>query len=79
MVKRVSYRGKYRGYYAERKELYKLIRNNKNKKNISNDNLTLFYTTTWEGRRCFQVFIDEIGKLSEQMGAYKPNVEKAAD
>ena len=79
LCKRVSYRGKYRDYYAQRKELYKLIKKNKNKKNISNDNLTLFYTTTWEGRRCFQVFIEEIGKLSERMEAYKPKEEKPAD
>ena len=79
LCKRVSYRGKYRDYYAQRKELYKLVKNNKNKKNISNDNLTLFYTTTWVGRHCFQVFIDEIGKLTKRMEAYKPKEEKPVD
>jgi len=79
LVKRVEYRGKYRDYYAQRKELFELIKKNKNKKNISNDNIMLFYKTTWEGRRCFQVFIEEISKLSEQMEAYKPKEEKPAD
>ena len=79
LVKRVSYRPKYRGYYAERKELYELIKNNKNKKNISNENLQLFYKTTWEGRRYFKVFVDEIRELCKQMDTYKPKEKKPVD